>query len=478
MATKRKVDAEFDRVPPYSEDAERAVLGAMLLNPDTVGNAIEVLQGQASDLFYFPAHAHIYDAMLELYREGRPVDALVLREKLLAMGRLEDIGGLAYIADLSSVVPTSANIDHYARIVLDKSVLRKLISSCTHIVAQAFDAPDDVATLLDRAEGSLFQIAEQRQVNPVQSIDVLLKESVDRIEQNLKNHSAITGVASGLDKLDELTAGFQPSDMVILAARPSVGKTAFALNVARHAAVENKQGVLIFSLEMSKSQLVQRLLCMQGRVNSQRLRTGFLATEEFRKIQHAAGELHGAPIHIDDTPGITVMELRAKSRRHAARNSLGLIIVDYLQLMSGTGRSESRQTEIAEISRAIKGIARELRVPVLALSQLSREAEKDDVGRPKLSHLRESGAIEQDADVVLMLYRPKMEFQPGMDALPVNLDLAKQRNGPTGEVNLIFHRNHQRFDILAQGAPGQAAAAAPDYPGGYSPEYGDDEAPF
>ncbi len=478
MATKRKVDAEFDRVPPYSEDAERAVLGAMLLNPDTVGNAIEVLQGQPTDLFYFPAHAHIYEAMLQLYREGRPIDALVLREKLLAMGRLEDIGGLAYIADLSSVVPTSANIDHYARIVLDKSVLRRLISSCTNIVAQAFDAPDDVAKLLDKAEGTLFQIAEQRQINPIEPIDALLRESVNRIEQNLKNHSAITGLASGLDKLDELTAGFQPSDMVVLAARPSVGKTAFALNVARHAAVDNRQGVLIFSLEMSKSQLVQRLLCMQGRVNSMRLRTGFLASDEFKKIQAAAGDLHGAPIHIDDTPGITVMELRAKARRHAMRNPCGLIIVDYLQLMSGTGRSESRQNEIAEISRAIKGIARELRLPILALSQLSREAEKDDIGRPKLSHLRESGAIEQDADVVLMLYRPKMEFQPGMDALPVNLDLAKQRNGPTGEINLIFHRNHQRFDILAQAGPGQAPAPAPDYPGGYTPDYGDDEAPF
>ena len=478
MATKRKTDAEFDRVPPYSEDAERAVLGAMLLNPDTVGNAIEILQGQPSDLFYFPAHAHIYEAMIHLYREGRPLDALVLKERLLAAGRLEDIGGLAYIADLSSVVPTSANIDHYARIVLDKSLLRRLISSCTHIVAQAFEAPEDVAKLLDKAEGSLFQIAEQRQVNPIEPIDVLLKESVDRIETNIKAHSAVTGLATGIDKLDELTAGFQPSDMVVLAARPSVGKTAFALNVARHAAVENRKGVLIFSLEMSKSQLVQRLLCMQGKVNSMRLRTGFLAADEFRKIQHAAGELHGAPIHIDDTPGITVMELRAKARRHAARHECGLIIVDYLQLMSGTGRSESRQTEIAEISRAIKGIARELRLPVLALSQLSREAEKDDTGRPKLSHLRESGAIEQDADVVLMLYRPKMEFQPGMDALPVNLDLAKQRNGPTGEVSLLFERNHQRFSVLMEPGKGRPAAAEPEHPGGYAPDYGDDESPF
>jgi replicative DNA helicase len=478
VATKRKVDAEFDRVPPYSEDAERAVIGAMLLNPDSVGNAIEILHGAPLDIFYFPAHAHIYEAMLHLYREGRPIDALVLKERLLAAGRLEDVGGLTYIANLSSVVPTSANIDHYARIVRDKSVLRRLISSCTHIVAQAFDGPEDVASLLDRAEGSLFQIAEQRQVNPIEPIDALLKESVDRIETNIRSHSAVTGLATGLDKLDELTAGFQPSDMVVLAARPSVGKTALALNIARHAAVDNRKGVLIFSLEMSKSQLVQRLLCMQGKVNSMRLRTGFLAADEFRKIQAAAGELHGAPIHIDDTPGITVMELRAKARRHAARNECGLIIVDYLQLMSGMGRSESRQVEISDISRAIKGIARELRLPILALSQLSREADKDDIGRPKLSHLRESGAIEQDADVVLMLYRPKTELAPGMDALQVNLDLAKQRNGPTGEISLIFEKNYQRFGVLAQPGAGRSGPPEPDYPGGYRPDSGDEETPF
>jgi replicative DNA helicase len=409
------------------------------------------------------------------------VDALVLKERLLASGRLEDVGGLPYIAELSGVVPTSANIDHYARIVMDKSLLRRLISSCTGIVAHAFEAPEDVTTLLDTAESELFRIAEQRQVNPIAKIDDLLKESVDRIETQIRSHSAITGMPTGFDKLDELTAGFQPSDMVVLAARPSVGKTAFALNVARHLAVDNRKNVLIFSLEMSKSQLVQRLLCMQGRVNSMRLRTGFLAEEEFKKIQRAAGALHGAPIFIDDTPGISVMELRAKARRHMARHGCDMIVVDYLQLMSGGGRGrvESRQVEIADISRAIKGIARELRVPVLALSQLSREAEKDDVGRPKLSHLRESGAIEQDADVVMMLYRPKTELPPASDALQINLDLAKQRNGPTGEISLLFHRNFQRFDLMAVGgAPVPPVAEEYEHSGGYSPGEYDQEQPF
>ena len=471
MATRRKPDAAFDRVPPYSEDAERAVLGAMLLNPDTVGTAIEILHGDPSELFYFPPHQHIYDAILGLYKDGRPVDALVLKERLLASGRLDDVGGLPYIADLTGVVPTSANIEHYARIVMDRSLLRRLITSCTGIVAQAFDAPEDVTSLLDEAEGSLFRIAEQRQVNPVEAIDDLLKESVDRIETQIKSHSAITGMPTGFDKLDAMTAGFQPSDTVVHAARNSVGKTAFALNVARHLAVDNRKKVLIFSLEMSKSQLVQRLLCMQGRVNSMRLRTGFLAEEEFKKIQRSAGALHGAPIYIDDTPGISVMELRAKARRHAARNGCDMIIVDYLQLMSGRGRTESRQVEISEISRAIKGIARELKLPVLALSQLRREAEKDDAGRPKLSHLRESGAIEQDADVVMMLYRPKLELPPGSDALQVNLDLAKQRNGPTGEVNLLFQRNYQRFEQLAIGGP-MSGGPPPEYEhsGGYEPQ--------
>jgi replicative DNA helicase len=450
----------------------------MLLNPDTVGTAIEILHGSPGELFYFAPHQHIYEAIVGLYKDGRPIDALMLKERLLANGRLDDVGGLAYIADLSSVVPTSANIDHYARIVLDKSLLRRLISSCTNIVAQAFEAPEDVASLLDGAEGALFRIAEQRLVNPVECIEGLLKDSVDRIERQIRAHSAITGLATGFDKLDEMTAGFQPSDMIVLAARPSVGKTAFALNVARQAAVDHKKNVLIFSLEMSKSQLVQRLLCMQGRVNSMRLRTGFLADEEFKKIQHAAGALHGAPIYIDDTPGITAMELRAKSRRHAARHGCDLVIVDYLQLMGGGGRSENRQVEIADISRAIKGIARELRVPVLALSQLSREAEKDDSGRPKLSHLRESGAIEQDADVVMMLYRPKMEMSPGSDALQVNLDLAKQRNGPTGELNLLFERSYQRFGLLAQGGGQPQGGPEYEYSGGYAPDEIAGEQPF
>jgi len=385
---------------------------------------------------------------------------------------------MAYIADLSSVVPTSANIDDYAQIVLDKSLLRRLISSCTKFVGEAYESPDDVTGLLDRAEGSLFKIAEQRQVNPVAIIDELLNECVDQIEKHIKAGEAVTGLPTGFDRLDELTSGFQPSDMIILAARPSMGKTACALNVARHAAIDHEKNVLIFSLEMSKSQLVQRMICMQGRVNTMKLRKGFLAKEEFQKVVKAAGALHGSSIYIDDTPSISVMELRAKARRHAARNGCDLIIIDYLQLMRGSDRYESRQVEIAEISRSIKGIARELRVPVLALSQLSREADKDDIGRPKLSHLRESGAIEQDADVVLMLYKAKDQPEESNRTVRVNLDLGKQRNGPTGEIKLVFEKDYQRFGMLAnERAGGDAPPSIHPFPGAYEPDV-DEDIPF
>ena len=476
MATKRKPEAEFDRLPPYNEDAERAVLGSILLNSDLTGTALEILGRDASEIFYFPAHQYMYEAMLNLWKKAKPIDAITLKEQLSAAGHLEDAGGLAYMADLTNVVPTSANMEHYARIVLEKSILRRLISSCTHIVAQAFDDPEVVDTLVDRAEGDLFKIADQRQINPILHVGELLDDTVNRIEKQMNSDTAITGLATGVDGLDELTSGFQPSEMIVLAARPSVGKTALALNMARHAAVDNSKNVLIFSLEMAKEQLVQRLICMEGQINSKRLREGFLARKEFKKVQDAAGVLDGKPIFIDDTPNITILDIRAKARRHVAKHGCDLIIIDYLQLMSGTARYENRQVEIAEISRSVKGIARELRVPVLALSQLSREAERDDTGRPKLSHLRESGAIEQDADVVLMLFRPpahEMEEAPDM----IYLDLAKQRNGPTGKISLLFDKEVQRFRNLAQGR--RAPAPPTDFggPAEYEEDLGEGEVP-
>ena len=461
MATQRNPQPVFDRVPPQNLDAERSVLGAMLLNPDAIGTAIEILRDKPYETFYAEAHQHIYSGILELYRTNTPVDAVTLKEQLVRDGTLDPSGGLAYVAELSGAVPTSANIEHYAKIVLDTSILRRLIASCTFISGEAYEVPPDVDALLDRAEAEVFSIAEKRQLNPIWKVSELLEESINRIETLIKSKSGITGIASGFRKLDDLTSGFQDSDMIVLAARPSVGKTAFALNIASHAAIENNKSVLLFSLEMAKEQLVQRLLCMQGQINSSRLRTGFLAQSEFPKLTRAADRLSRVPLFIDDTPNITVLELRSKARRHAAQHGLDMIIVDYLQLMSSAGRSENRQVEISEISRSIKGLARELRVPVIALSQLSREAERDDTGMPKLSHLRESGAIEQDADVVMMLSRPPAHDQESSPDMLI-LNIAKQRNGPTGKIELLFDRNIQRFKNLVEGGRVESQGSSPE----------------
>ncbi|MFA6239787.1 MAG: replicative DNA helicase [Candidatus Hydrogenedentales bacterium] len=481
----------FDRTPPHNIDAERSCLGAMLLNPDAVGTAIEVLKENAADVFYSEAHQHVYDAVLALFRENVPVDAVTLMEQLDRHGHLEAVGGASYIAELTGAVPTSANIEYYARIVLDLAVLRRLISACTTAAGEAYGATGDVNELLDRAEAAIFSIAESRQLNPVYKVADLLEDSIKRIESIIKSHTGYTGLPTGFHKLDEMLSGFQPSDMIVLAARPSVGKTAFALNIASHVAIHEGKSALVFSLEMAKEQLVQRLLCMEGRIDSKRLRTGFLAKDEFSKLIPAAAKLSNAPIYIDDTPNMGILELRSKARRHAAQNDLDLIIIDYLQLMRGSSsRSENRQQEISEISRSIKGIARELRVPVVALSQLSREAERDDSGLPKLSHLRESGAIEQDADVVIMLSRPPVHKRAGSDDDEeedsshdklIHVNIAKQRNGPTGKLDLFFDRNLQRFMDPAgehtRGAtPPPGAMAPPTYA---SPEeYEEDETPF
>ncbi len=481
MAVQRTETPIFDRTPPQSLDAERSVLGSMLINSDAVGPAVEILQNKASDVFYSGAHQRIYDAVIQLFGESKPVDYVTVVEQLSRNSALEDAGGATYVAGLSSAVPVSANVEHYARIVLEASILRRLISTCTRVAGDAYKATGEVDLLLDQAESEIFSIAEKRQLNPVWRVGDLLTEGIKRIEKMIEAKTGITGVASGFTKLDEMTSGFQPSDMVVLAARPSVGKTALALNIASHAAVKNGKNVLLFSLEMSKEQLVQRLLCMEGNIDSQRLRTGFLANQEFAKLQSAADKLDKAPIFIDDTANISVLDLRSKARRHAAQHGLDMIVIDYLQLMSSSRRVESRQVEISEISRSIKGLGRELSVPVLALSQLSREAEKDDSGSPKLSHLRESGAIEQDADVVLMLSRPPAHEQEQNRNL-IKLDIAKQRNGPTGNMELLFDRNVQRFRNMVDGGSGDFGGPPP---GSIQPpefeenfEGGDDEVPF
>jgi len=469
----------FERVPPQNIEAERAVLGAMMLNPTALGTAVEILHENPEDVFYVEAHQHLYRAILGLFRESVPIDAITLIEALQKDAKLEAAGGAPYIAELAGVVPTSANIEYYARIVQDAAILRGIISTCTTLCGEAYLAQGDVTELLDRAESNIFAIAERRQLNPVTKVSDLLEESIKKIESIIESKSGITGLPTGFRALDDLLSGLQPSDMIILAARPSVGKTAFSLSLAANAAIKSDKSVLIFSLEMAKEQLVQRLLCMQGGIDSRRLRTGFLASREFPKLQQAASNLSRAKIYIDDAAGLSPLDLRAKARRVSATYGLDFIIVDYLQLMSTGVRVENRQQEIATISRSIKGIARELNVPVLALSQLSREAEKDDTGIPKLSHLRESGAIEQDADVVLMLARPRLEEAEGNENL-INVAVAKQRNGPTGNIQLLFDRNTQNWRNFDSHGPGVAPPpeAAPEYDDtDYAAEeiYGDDE---
>jgi replicative DNA helicase len=468
----------FDRVPPQNIEAERSVLGAMLINPDVIGTAIEILRDVPSDTFYVEAHQHLYQAVLELFRRSVPVDSVTLMEQMNKDGTLEAAGGVSYIAGLTNAVPTSANIEYYAKIVLEAGLLRKLISTCSRIAGEAYAPQEAVEKILDQAEAEIFKIAERRQLNPIHHVGDLLEEGIHRIEEQIKAGTGITGVPTGFGQLDTMLSGLQPSDMVILAARPSVGKTAFSLNIAANAAVHHKKRVIVFSLEMAKEQLVQRLLCMEGQVDSSRLRSGFLAKAEFPKLQRAAGVLMNAPLYIDDTPNISVIELRSKARRHAAQHGgVDLMIIDYLQLMSGAARAESRQVEISEISRFIKGLARELRCPVVALSQLSREAEKDDTGQPKLSHLRESGAIEQDADVVMMISRAPAHETEGRDNI-TRITIAKQRNGPTGYIDLLFEKNIQRFRSIGAPPPG---VSPPDHEhSGPPPEdiYEEDDAPF
>jgi replicative DNA helicase len=471
-----------DRTPPHSIEAERSVLGAMLLDAEAVVAAIEIFgdKSTARDIFYLPAHQHVYEAVWDLFRRDVPVDHTTLLEKLMQEETLEKAGGVSYLSELLGAVPTAANAQYYARIVMNRALQRRLIAICNNIAMEAYSGDDDVSALLDTAERDIFQIAEQRQLNPIYPVASLVDSGVQQIEEQLKSSTGITGLPTGFKKLDEMLSGLQPSDMIVLAARPSVGKTAFALNIANHVATHEKKAALIFSLEMAKEQLVQRLLCMVGHVDSARLRTGFLAGEEFPKVQQAAGILKEARLYLDDTPNISVLELRSKARRHISQHPVDLLIIDYLQLMSGAGRMENRQVEIADISRAIKGLARELSIPVIALSQLNREAEKDDTGMPKLSHIRESGAIEQDADVVMMLSRLPAHESEGRENV-VKLNVAKQRNGPTGPIELLFQKNVQRFCNLVEdgGAnfeppPGEAAFDAVDF----DDTYEEDDAPF
>lgn len=442
------MDPFRDRTPPYSEDAEVAVLSAMFMDETALIRANEIVD---NSMFYHERHRRMFRAMVSLAEKGSAVDPLTLVEQLSSTGELEAAGGRDFISEIIDAVPTAANVEHHAAIVRQKATLRSLIAVSTQIIQEAYAGQTDPYKLLDEAESRILGVSqERRQVGAIR-VKELLWSTMERIEAIQRSGKSITGVASGFVDLDEMTSGFQPSDLIIVAARPSMGKTAFCLNLAQHAAIEDKVPTAVFSLEMSKEQLTQRMLASEARVDGQRMRRGMLRDDEFPMLARAAGILGTAPMWIDDSPAMTVLEMRAKARRLKVEHNLGLVIVDYLQLMRGSDSSENRQVEVSEISRGLKALAKELIVPVIALSQLSRAPEmRSGDHRPQLSDLRESGAIEQDADLIAFLYRQEMYDGPvDNDGNSIEgkaeLIIGKQRNGPTGVVNLHFYKQFTRF---------------------------------
>jgi replicative DNA helicase len=443
------------RQAPWSPEAEQAVLGAMLLDQDAALKAMQLLDDVS---FYREAHRRLFRAMAQVIDRGDVLDPVVLRDELARRGDLETAGGLEYVAELLDVVPTAANVEFHARIVKEKALLRRLIEVGTQLVQSAYEGRQDVGTLLDQAEQRVFEVSSARGTQEVVRIKELMWMAMERIEARDRGDESVRGVPSGFKDLDMKTNGFQQSDLIIVAARPSMGKTSFCLNVAANAALEAKVPVAIFSLEMSKDQLVERLLAAEAFVDLHRLRQGGLRADDYPKLSRAAGLLGTAPIWIDDTPALTLLELRSKARRLKAEHDIRLVVVDYLQLIRGGGRTENRQEEISYISRSLKALARELQTPVIALSQLSRAPEqRGGDRRPVLSDLRDSGAIEQDADLVVFIYRPEMyaallereDTEEGVAEIAV----AKHRNGPTGTIKLSFLKQYTRFENYTDRSP-------------------------
>ncbi len=432
----------LDRVPPQNIEAEQAVLGAILLNSDAL---ITTMERVTSDDFYRGAHQRIFGAMIELAEENEPVDLITLTARLQDKQQLEDIGGVTYLSELANAVPTAANVDYYAAIVEEKSMLRRLIRAATQIVSNGYASSDDVGALLSEAEARILEISQRRSSSGFVSIRDVLMEVFERVEFLYSHKGGSTGIPTGFVELDRMTSGFQRSDLIIVAARPSVGKTAFALNIAQNVGVRAKETVAIFSLEMGAAQLVQRMICAEANVDASRMRTGFLEGDDWEKLTMAIGALSEASIYIDDSPSITVAEIRAKCRRLKKEKGLGMILIDYLQLIHGRGKGDNRQQEVSEISRTLKQIARELNVPVIALSQLSRGVEQRQDKRPMMSDLRESGSIEQDADIVAFLYRDDYYNKESEKKNIIEIIIAKQRNGPVGTVELAFLKNYNKF---------------------------------
>ncbi|AEP00515.1 replicative DNA helicase [Weizmannia coagulans] len=432
-----------DRIPPQNIEAEQAVLGAIFLEPSAFITASEILTAED---FYRNAHQKIFQVFAKLNDAGKAVDLVTVAEELSATRQLEDAGGLSYLSELAASVPTAANIAYYAGIVAEKALLRRLIRTATHIAQEGYTREDDVDELLDEAERSIMEVAQRKNAGDFKHIKDVLVSTYDNIEMLHNRKGDVTGIPTGFYELDRMTAGFQRNDLIIVAARPSVGKTAFALNIAQNVGTKTEENVAIFSLEMGAEQLVMRMLCAEGNIDAQRLRTGALTDEDWRKLTMAMGSLSNSGIYIDDTPGVRVTEIRSKCRRLKQEHGLGMVVIDYLQLIQGSARSrENRQQEVSEISRSLKALARELEVPVIALSQLSRGVEQRQDKRPMMSDIRESGSIEQDADIVAFLYREDYYEQDTENKNIIEIIIAKQRNGPVGTVQLAFIKEYNKF---------------------------------
>lgn len=438
----------LDRIPPQNIEAEQAVLGAMLIEKEAISKVVEFLQ--PAD-FYREAHRLAFQAILDLFNRNDGVDMITVIEALRKEDKLEAAGGIAYITSLANSMPTAANVIYHARIVEEKSLLRQLIHAATNIAGMGYDAADEVPLILDSAEKMILDVAGRKVGQDFTPIKNILLDTFTKIEGLYASKGGITGLPTGFKDFDKLLSGLQPSDLVLIAARPSMGKTAFVLNIAQHVAIKEKKPVAFFSLEMSKEQLVQRMLCAEAPIDAQRLRNGELEENDWKKLVIAADRLSSAPIYIDDTAGMSVVEMRAKARRLKIEHGLSLVVIDYLQLMQGgsSGRGENRQQEISEISRFLKSLARELDVPVIALSQLSRQVESRQIKRPMLSDLRESGSLEQDADIVTFLYREDY-YDPDTEKKNITeVIVAKHRNGPVDTVQLFFHKQFTKFSDLS-----------------------------
>ena len=440
-------DYPTDKLPPQNLEAEMAVLGSMLIDEEAIGVAVEFLD---RDSFYNTSHQKVFEAVIDLYNANKAVDLITLTDELKRRRILDELGGVSFLTALVNTVPTAANISHYVSIVKEKSILRTLINNATRIITMGYESEGKIDEVVDEAEKLIFEISERKTTSGYFHLKEIIKNSIETIDKLYQKKTHVTGVETGFVDFDRKTAGLHASDFIVIAGRPSMGKSAFALGIAEYAGVVSKIPTVIFSLEMSKEQLVQRMLCAHAKVDAQKVRTGYLAASDWPRLTAAAGKLSEAPIFIDDTPGISVMELRAKARRLKSQQNIQLIILDYLQLMRGSPGSESRQQEISEISRSLKALARELNVPLVAISQLSRAVESRVDHRPQLSDLRESGAIEQDADVVALILREEYYNPDTSDKGIAEVNIAKQRNGPVGVIKFTFIKEYTRFENMAR----------------------------